>query len=73
MQLHFYVPDELGEEIRRRAQARGIPLSRYLVELVQRELGGGWPSGYFDEVVGQWEGEALERPPQGEPERRASF
>lgn len=41
MQLHFYVPDELGEEIRRRAQARGVPLSRFLADIVQRELGGG--------------------------------
>ena len=73
MQLHFYVPDELGEEIRRRASARGIPLSRYLVELVQRELGGGWPSAYFEEVVGQWQGEPLERSAQGELENRQSF
>lgn len=73
MQLHFYVPDDFGEEIRRRASARGIPLSRYLVELIQRELGGGWPEGYFDEVLGQWQGEPLERPPRGELEQRDDF
>jgi hypothetical protein len=73
MQLHFYVPDELGEEIRRRAQAQGVPLSRYLVEIVQRELGGGWPPSYFDDVVGRWEGEPLERPAQGDVEQRDSL
>lgn len=32
----------------------------------------GWPKGFFDEVLGKWEGE-LERGPQGEHEEREGF
>ena len=60
-QLHFYVPKEIADEIRRRAEVRGITLSRYVAELVQQEIGGGWPDGYFRRVVGRWSCEPLER------------
>ena len=30
----------------------------------------GWPSGFFQEVIGGWVGEPLERPDQGEYEIR---
>ena len=29
---------------------------------------GQWPQGYFEQVFGQWQGEPLERSPQGEYE-----
>jgi hypothetical protein len=70
MQMHCYVPDATAEVIRKRAEARGIPVSRYLAELVQREVNGGWPEGYFEAVVGKWQGELLVRPEQGELETR---
>jgi len=73
MQLHFYVSDETAKMIRVRAEAKGVPVSRYLAELVQREVGGGWPQGYFETVVGGWQGEPPNRPEQGELETRASF
>jgi hypothetical protein len=63
------LPDAVAEEVRRRAEARGVSVSRYLAELVAREVRGGWPDGFFEEVVGKWEGE-LERPAQGELESR---
>lgn len=69
-QLHLYVPDALADELRRRAEARGLSLSRYLAEVVQREIRRDWPAGFFDRVVGGWSGEPLERPPQGEFEKR---
>lgn len=53
-QLHFYVPKEIADEIKRRAELRGITLSRYVAELVQQEMGGGWPEGWFEEVDGGW-------------------
>jgi hypothetical protein len=56
-----------------RAEARGVPVSRYLAELVQREVGGGWPEGYFEAVVGRWQGDAPARPDQGKLEARSSF
>lgn len=49
-QLHFYVPKEIAEEIERRAELRGITLSRYVAELVQQEMGGDWPDGWFEDV-----------------------
>ena len=73
MQMHCYVPDSIAEAIRRRARARGIPVSRYLAELVRREVSGGWPEGYFEAVVGKWQGESLVRTEQGELEMRATL
>ena len=69
-QLHFYLPNATAGEIKRRAQAAGKTVSKYLAELVTRELNAGWPNGFFEEVVGGWKGEPLERPDQGLPEKR---
>lgn len=69
-QLHLYIPDELAERIQRQAQSANLSVSRYLAELVQREIVTDWPEGYFEEVVGGWQGGALERPPQGVLEQR---
>jgi hypothetical protein len=33
----------------------------------------GWPPGFFRQTVGQWAGEPLVRPPQGEFEVRDEF
>jgi len=63
-QLHFYVPEPIAAEIRRRAEARGLSTSRFVAELVSREMSGGWPPGFFEQVAGSWEGEPLERPEQ---------
>ncbi len=72
-QLHFYVPDDIAARIRRRAKSRRLSVSRFLAEIVKRELGDDWPEGYFEEVIGGWEGTPLERAPQGEYERRESL
>jgi hypothetical protein len=69
-QLHLYVPKELANEVARRAQSRGMSVSRFLADLVRREVVGGWPGGYFEQVAGGWVGEALERPDQGSYELR---
>jgi len=66
----LYIPDDLAERIQREAQSADMSVSRYLAELVRREMSPDWPEGYFDEVVGGWVGEALERPPQGNLEQR---
>ena len=70
-QLHLYVPDDLASEISRRAEARGLSVSRFLAEVVRREVVTGWPEGFFEEVLGGWKGEPLERAPQLEYEQRA--
>lgn len=72
-QLHAYVPSRLAERLRARARARGIPVSRHLAELIQRDVGSGWPDGFFEEVVGGWQGGPLRRPPQGRPDKREAL
>jgi len=74
VQLHLYVPDALDKAIRRAATRRGLPVSRYLAEVVRREVAAevaaGWPEGFFTEVVGGWQGTPLAREAQGEAEPR---
>ena len=69
-QLHFYVPKETAKVLRARAQAAGLPISRYLAKVVQGEMHKGWPEGYFEQVVGCWEGKPLRRPRQGKLQER---
>jgi hypothetical protein len=63
-QLHLTVSDEIAAEVTVRARARGLRVSELLAEIVCREMGGGWPDRFFEEVIGGWKGDALERPPQ---------
>ena len=72
-QLHFYVPKDLAERIHQEAQTAQKSVSSYLAELVKREMAPNWPEGFFDEVVGGWQGESLQRPPQGEFEQRIAL
>ena len=72
-QLHFYVPQELADRIQQEAQAAQKSVSSYLAELVKREMAPAWPDGFFDEVVGGWQGVPLQRAPQGEYEQRATL
>lgn len=59
-QLHLYVPQEVADELRRRAEAEGTSTSKLLAAIVQREVIADWPAGWFGRVVGRWQGE-LER------------
>ncbi|MFW6090020.1 MAG: hypothetical protein ACODAB_09725 [Gemmatimonadota bacterium] len=72
-QLHLYVPEELASEITRRAEALGMSISRFLAEVVRRDIGSAWPEGYFEDVIGGWRGEPLERAAQLDYEERASL
>lgn len=69
-QLHFYLPKELAERVRRAAEAAGLPVSRFIADLVKRKLD---PDRYFDKSAGGWVGEPPERPDQGEFEFREPF
>lgn len=72
-QLHLYVPDTTAELLKRRAEERGLTLSKYLAEMVRQEVDGEkWPEGFFEDVLGAWEGE-LRRPPQGSYEERENL
>jgi hypothetical protein len=72
-QLHFYIPDEMARAIKEKARATGLPVSRYVAAVVRREIGDGWPRGFFDEVIGGWQGEPLRRAPPGRHETRESL
>jgi hypothetical protein len=69
-QLHLYVSESEALRIRERAEARGQSVSRYLAEVVKRDLGEEWPAEFFKEVVGGWKGGRLTRQPQGSVEVR---
>lgn len=60
-QLHFYVDAATESELRRRAAAAGLPLSRYLADVVKGTLGGGWPEDWFGRTAGAWAGPAHKR------------
>lgn len=64
-QLHCYVTEDVAEKLKRRAEAERMPISKYLAQLVKRDVDGQWPEGYFD-CFGGWQGDALERPGQGD-------
>ena len=69
-QMHFYVPESVAKTVRDRARAKGISTSRYVAEVVRHSIGQGWPEGYFEEVVGGWQGKPLRRASQGSPDKR---
>ena len=69
-QLHLYVPDTTAELLKKKAEQRGLTLSRYLAEVVGREVDvDGWPEGFFEDVLNAWDDE-LRRSPQGSYEER---
>jgi hypothetical protein len=72
-QLHTYVPKSLAERVAARAKARGVPVSRYLADLVRRDVELGWPDGYFERIAGGWNGAPLRRAPQGRLEDREAW
>jgi len=69
-QLHFYVPDEVAEQIKARAALAQQPVSRYVAELVKRDIAQGWPKGYFERITNASEGAAMNHEPSGLPEER---
>ena len=72
-QLHLYVPDETAYILKRRAEERGVSLSKYLADVVGGSVDAeGWPPGFFEEVIGGWSGD-LKRVPEGVYEERDSF
>jgi hypothetical protein len=72
-QMHLYVPKNLAEELKARARAHGLTVSKYLATLVQRDIGPDWPEDFFSTVVGGWRGGRLARPRQGAVEKRRAL
>ena len=72
-QLHLYVPDALSRQIKARARARGLSVSRYMAAIIRRDLSDEWPAGFWEEVVGGWQGKPLQRAAQGRLEKREAL
>jgi hypothetical protein len=60
----------LAEQIRAFAARANMPVSRYVADLVKRDVGQGWPEGCFQRISGAAEGAALRHEPSGSPEER---
>lgn len=60
-QIHLSVDQRTATELAARAAAKGQSLSRYLAEMVRREV-EDWPDGYLSAVVGSCAGDPLEEP-----------
>jgi len=71
-QLHFYIPDSVADTVKIKAEHAHLSVSKYLAELVKREVANQWPENYFDKF-GQWEGEPLQRATQDDMEQRETF
>ena len=69
-QLHCCVPDSIAEKIQQKARQSHLSVSKYIAELIKRDAGGEWPSGYLENVLGHWQGSPLEREPEGGFESR---
>jgi hypothetical protein len=72
-QMHLYVSMDIAKEVKRRAASKGVSTSGYLADLVRREVADEWPPGFFEEVIGGWVGEPLERPEQLPLEERTEL
>ncbi len=71
-QLNLYVPEKTARQLRARAKARGLSLSKYLASIAARSAAVSWPPGYFQNALGAWHGR-LKRPHQLRFEKRDTF
>jgi len=67
--LQFYVPDDVADALRARAEERGAPLSSFLSEIVVRHLRRDWPEAWVDTAASAWDDEW---PPPAEPDAGGS-
>ena len=60
--LTLEVSDDVAETAKARAKAAGKSLSAYVADLIVNDIARNWPEDFFEEVVGGWRGDPLERP-----------
>ena len=61
------------EQLKQEAEFLTEPLAQEVLDFllfVRTRRGTGLPPGVFEHTAGGWKGEALERAPQGHPEKR---
>jgi len=72
-QLFCELPDDIAAQLYQQAMKKHISVSSYLAQLIEKDTASSWPTDYFEQVFGQWEGTPLQRPSQGSYEQRALF
>lgn len=51
--LNLYLPDDVAATLKREANTANVPLSRFVLSILQTdETKGDWPAGYFEQVCG---------------------
>ncbi len=71
-QLQCDIPEETATRLQRKAKQMNLSVSRYLAQLIEKDLKAGWPEGYFD-LFGSCKDAPLERPDQGENQIRETL
>jgi hypothetical protein len=64
-QLQCDIPEETANRLQRKAKQMNLSVSRYLAQLIEKDLKTGWPEGYFN-LFGSCKDAPLERLDQGE-------
>ena len=59
-QLHCYVPEEIASQVHQKAEHAHMSVSKYLAQLVLKDVSGSWPENYFD-LFGSWQGVAIKQ------------
>ena len=59
-QLHMYVPSNIAERVRHRAEEQGKSTSQVLAEVIKREFGSSWPADFVERYTGFWQGAPIE-------------
>ncbi|HED14091.1 MAG TPA: hypothetical protein ENI62_10655 [Gammaproteobacteria bacterium] len=72
-QVYCYVPDDVAAQLGKKAEKSHLSVSKYLAQLVKKDLASSWSDKYFEQVFGQWEGKCLRRPEQGDYEDRETL
>lgn len=64
------------EQLKQEAEQLPEPLAQEVLDFlrfIRERHHTGWPPGFFERTAGAWQGEPLERAPQGEPEQRLAL
>lgn len=64
------------EQLKHEAELLSEPLAQEVLDFllfVRKRHSTAWSPGLFERTAGAWQGEPLERAPQGEPEQRVEL
>ena len=57
---HFNLPDSYAHQLNLKAEEANLSLSKYIAEMVKKDVESQWPEYYF-ELFGRWQGDELKR------------